>query len=291
VFTLEPHDINGDGVVNIDDLRFEYLEGDGDFRSAEVTKLRDEADIIITNPPFSLFREFVVWIMEGNKKFSIVGNLNSTTYKDVFDYIRNGEVWWGTKSSSKQMFLGAPNWYTEKVRTTKPRGSWWTEVDGKTVVGINNAIWFTNLDHGRRHEPLDLMSTEDNVKYSRHKEIRGRGYVHYDNYDAVEVKYFDAIPSDVDGLMGVSITFLDKFNPDQFEIVGITKTWDDSTGLKRKVYPAQTQVSRDGSRSRVGKLNDGAAIVVDEAPDKTYYIVDTTLYIQPYARLLIRHKR
>jgi len=154
---------------------------------------------------------------------------------------------------------------------------------------LGNSCWFTNIEHGRRHEPLQLMTMEDNLKYN--KKIAEVGYPKYDNYDAIEVGRVDAIPSDYDEMMGVPISFLDKYNPDQFEVLGITQSWDDISGLKLKSYPTQTQVSKTGSRSQVGKLNDGAAIRVDSPPDATHYEVDGELFVKPYCRILIRARR
>ena len=155
---------------------------------------------------------------------------------------------------------------------------------------LGNSCWFTNIDHGRRHQPLKLMTLSGNFKHSRHKEIRGRkDYLHYDNCDAIEVPYTDAIPSDYEGIMGVPISFLDKYCPEQFEIEGITKTW---FGFANKNYPEQTQVSKDGKLSKVTKLNDGATIELSEAPEsETYYIVDGKMFTQVYARVLIRKKQ
>jgi hypothetical protein len=148
-------------------------------------------------------------------------------------------------------------------------------------------MWFTNLDHGRRHQKLPLMTMAENLKFS--KNLRGKGdYDRYDNYHAIEVGTYKEIPSDFDGIMGVPITFLDKYNPDQFEIVGITKTWD---GGACKTYPTQTQVSIDGSESLVSKLNDGPAIKVSERPTgQTFYRVGNENFIQLYARVLIRRR-
>ncbi len=277
-FVLEPKDINGDGAVNIDDLQWEYLEGDGDFRSAEVTALRDEADIVITNPPFSLFRAFVAWLIQGGVKFSIIGNQNAITYADVFPLIKQGRLWLG-----KGFPRNVAHFYTPYAVYSP-----WVEQEGEGVVRVPGVQWFTNVDHGRRHEPLQLMSTVDNIKFSKHKGIRDVGYPTYDNYNAIEVPFVDAIPSDYDGVMGVPITFLGKYNPDQFEIIGITKTWD---GGASKVFPVQIQVSADGSESQVTKLNDGAAIELDAPPSgKTYYKVGEQYFVQAYARLLIRRK-
>jgi hypothetical protein len=154
---------------------------------------------------------------------------------------------------------------------------------------LGNSCWFTNLDHGRRHRPLPLMTTEENLKYSKHKELKGKkAYDRYDNYDAIEVPFTDSIPSDYGGVMGVPISFLDKYNPDQFEILGLTKTW---FGSANKKYPPQTQISSNGKKSEVTKLNDGATIKLSSPPTgQTYYMVDKNYYMQLYARVLIRHK-
>lgn len=210
LFTLLPEDVSGDGRVDIDDLRWEYLEGDGDFRSAEVTRLRDEADIIITNPPFSLFREYAIWLIAGGMRFAMIGHQNSITYKEIFLLIQADRMWLGR---------GFPR-NMAHFRTPYKVHSQWVEQEGEGIVRVPGIQWFTNIEHGRRHEPLQLMTMADNIKFSRHKEVRGTGYQQYDNYDAIEVPYTDAIPSDHDGAMGVPITFLNKYNPDQFEILG-----------------------------------------------------------------------
>ena len=161
--------------------------------------------------------------------------------------------------------------------------------DSTGIVKFRNCCWFTNIEHGRRHEPLSLMTEADNIKFSKHKEVKGIGYKRYDNYDAIEIPYTDAIPSDYRGVMGVPISFLDKYCPEQFEILGITKTW---FGGANKVYPEQIQVDKHGKRSRVTKLNDGATIELSEIPNgDTYYIVNEKMYQQVYARVLIRQKR
>ena len=270
-------DTKGDGVINLDDLQWDYLEGDGDFRSKEVTRLRDEADIIVTNPPFSLFREFFTWVMDAEKKFIVIANKNCTTYKEVFPHIINNQVWSGYRRWSGGMWFETKN---EK------------NVD-KIVHGVNMknvpTMWLTNVEHGRRHQSLRLMTIEENKRFSVHKEINGKGYTQYDNYDAIEVNYYDAIPSDYDGIMGVSVTYLDKYCPEQFEIVGITKTW---YGMANKVYPKQIQVDKKGKKSEVTKLNDGAVIEIDgPLEDETYYIVDGKYYKQMYARVLIRKRK
>jgi len=216
IFTLT-RDTNASGNIDIDDLEFDYLEGDGDFRSEEVTRLRDEADIIVTNPPFSLFREFVAWIFAGEKKFVIIGNQNAVTYKEVFPLIRENKIWLGNRFNQrvngKNMTFGVPDNYP-MTGTETEYGE-----DGKKYISVAGTGWFTNLDHGRRHQPLQLMTMADNLKFSSHKEIRENGYREFDYYDAINIPFTDAIPCDYTGYMGVPISFLDKFNPEQFEIV------------------------------------------------------------------------
>ena len=218
IFVLT-RDITGDGRINIDDLEWEYLEGDGDFRSKEVTRLRDEADIIVTNPPFSLFREFMAWIVEANKKFILIANKNCITYKEVFPLIKENKLWVGKTPMSEDLLFEIPKALINDFIQNGKEGSKYKIVDGK-VLGRSTSIWLTNIEHGRRHQPLQLMTMEDNLKYSKHKEIKGKPeYAHYDNYDAIEVPYTDAIPSDYEGVMGVPISFLDKYCPEQFEIL------------------------------------------------------------------------
>lgn len=215
IFILD-HDTNNSGTIDYDDLEWQYLEGDGDFRSAEVKALRDEADIIITNPPFSLFREFLAWIVEANKKFCIIGNQNAITYKEVFPLIKDNKMWLG------KGFSGGATHFISFYEDIATAGN-----HKEGMIRVSGVVWFTNLDHGRRHQPLQLMSMEDNIKYSRHKEIKGIGYQKYDNYDAIEVPFTDAIPSDYEGAMGVPITFLDKYCPEQFEIIKFRKGNDE----------------------------------------------------------------
>jgi hypothetical protein len=276
IFVLD-RDTNGDNRIDIDDLRWEYLDGDGDFRSHEITQLRNEADFIITNPPFSLFREFLKWIIDGGKQFSVIGNMNAITYKEVFPLLKDNKIWLGNGFTAGNAFFATPN--------AQKYGEGVLQDDG--LVKFRNCCWFTNIELGKRHEPLPLMTMADNLKFSRHKDLRGRKeYQHYDNYDAIEVPYTDAIPSDYTGAMGVPISFLDKYCPEQFKITGITKTW---FGGASKTYPEQTQVSKDGKESTVTKLNDGATLVLDTPPEnETYYKVGGKLYTQVYARILIQ---
>jgi hypothetical protein len=208
IFTLTK-DKTGDNRINIEDLGWQYMEGDGDFRSDEVKKLRNEADVIITNPPFSLFREFLTWIVEANKKFVIIGNKNCVTYKEVFPLIKNNRLWSGKTEWSGGLWFETKN--PDDVDKI---------INGKNMKNVSS-VWFTNIDHGRRHQPLPLMTMEENLKYSKHKNIQGKkSYDKYDNYDAIEVPFTDSIPSNYDGVMGVPISFLDKYSPEQFEILG-----------------------------------------------------------------------
>ena len=251
-FVLEPTDVSGDGIINIDDLRWEYLEGDGDFRSPEVTALRDDADIVITNPPFSLWREFVAWIVEGGKTFTIIGNSNATTYKEIFPLIQANRLWKGATGNSTDMVFGVPK--GAKVATAdrlKAEKLGYPSDDKRNYTRMGNSCWFTSIDHGRRHQPLQLMSIADNIKYSKHKEIKGIGYQSYDNYNAIEVPFVDAIPSDHNGVMGVPITFLDKHVPEQFEIVGTTESNDRDNVLRTRWYSSKE--CRDAYQARFGK--------------------------------------
>ena len=247
IFILE-RDITGDGRIDIDDLEWNYLEGDGDFRSKEVTALRDEADMIITNPPFSLFREFLAWIMTADKHFLIIGSMNCITYKEVFPLIKDNKIWLG-KSFNRG------NAYFKPVASVAYADGVYDKDTG--LVKFRNCIWLTNIDHGRRHEPLALMTMEKNLRFSRHKEIKGKGaYAKYENYDAIEVPYTDAIPADYAGVMGVPISFLDKYCPEQFEILGIDGgDMGTSYGISSNLTQAQCDaLFKEHKGFRKGKL-------------------------------------
>lgn len=265
IFVLEK-DVTGDGRINIDDLEWGYLDGDGDFRSEEVTKLRDEADIIVTNPPFSLFREFLAWIVEADKQFIVIGNMNAITYKETFPLIMNNQMWLGSTIHSGDREFQVPEEYPIKA------AGWRIDENGKKYIRVKGVRWFTNIDHGRRHEPLPLMTMADNLRYSKHKELKGKeAYDHYDNYDAIDIPFTDAIPSDYDKVMGVPISWLDKYCPEQFEIVGITERGNEY-GLRTRVY----------TKSDSPKYSDWNCRATIKVDDK----------IQPvYARILIRKKQ
>lgn len=215
IFTLTK-DKNKNGKIDYDDLEWDYLEGDGDFQSDEVKKLRDEADIIVTNPPFSLFRDFVAWILEANKKCLIIGQIGMATYKEIFPEIKNNNLWIGVTCNNEDMVFEVPEG-AEVNPKDREKAARMGYVGNYTRQG--NACWFTNIDHGRRHAPLSLMTMEENLKYSKHKDLKENGYLSYFNYDGIDIPYVDAIPSDFEGVMGVPTSFLDKYNPEQFEIV------------------------------------------------------------------------
>lgn len=267
IFVLD-RDVTGDNRINIDDLQWQYLEGDGDFRSKEIRKLRDEADIIITNPPFSLFREFVAWLIESGKQFIIIGNMNAISYKEVFPLIKENKIWMGVSIHSGDREFGVPDTYPLDA------SGWRIDEKGNKYIRVKGVRWFTNVDHGRRHEPMQLMTMAENFKHSKHKDIRGRdNYIHYENYDAIEVPYSDAIPSDFDGKMGVPLTFLDKYCPEQFEIIGQTQG-DSGKDLGLKPYPRELKKLNKS-------LRDG----------QLYFMDENGIPQKPYARVLIRKKQ
>lgn len=285
LFILD-RDVTGDGRIDIEDLQWSYLEGSGDFNSDEVRALRDESDFIITNPPFSLFRKFFAWIMESGKKFLLICNKNCISYKEVFGHFRDNQMWCGKTPMGADMLFSMPPEIEDLFINNEKEGSKYKIVNGR-VMGRSASVWFTNIEHGRRHEPLQLMTKANNLRFSKHKELRCQlDYPHYDNFNAIDVPFVDAIPSDYDGIMGVPISFLGKYCPEQFKIIGITQSWD---GQACRIYPEQIQVAKNGKRSRVTKLNDGAAIKVAEPPEnEVYYIVGEELFTKAYVRILIQ---
>jgi hypothetical protein len=222
-FVLTREDFNGDGLVNVNDIQWEYLDGDGDFRSDEVTALRDEADIVITNPPFSLFRAFMTWLAAGDVRFSVIGRLTAISYKEVFSLIKANKVWLGNNYAHNggAMFYEIPESVANLDQVREVR----TDKDGKKtyITRVQGVRWFSNIEHGRRHEPLQLMTAADNKKFIKRKEVKDALYKKYDNFRAIEVPRVEAIPSDHSGVLGVPVSFLDKHNPDQYEILGLTE--------------------------------------------------------------------
>jgi hypothetical protein len=275
IFTLT-QDKTGDGKIDVNDLEWTYLEGDGDFRSKEIMKLRDEADIIITNPPFSLFRVFLPWIMDADKQFLIIGNMNSIGLKELFGYIKENKVWLGATNFNKGMYFKVPNDFVYNDTYKFER-----EQNGEKVNRVPGVCWFTNIDHGKRHQRIPLMSMQDNIKYSKHKEIKGVGYQNYDNYNAIDIPFADAIPSDYDGVMGVPISFLDKYSPEQFEIVGICENLD-LYSLKTKLYTSaeckQAYFDKFGKKGTYD-LNASGVVIRNNQFEKVY------------TRVLIKHKK
>jgi hypothetical protein len=269
-------DLDGDGAIALNDVKLLLeqngnvvtpLTGNGDFRSPECIALLGEADIVVTNPPFSLFREYVAQLIEHDKQFLIVGHQNAITYKEVFPLIQDGKMWLGYGFKGGATHFTAPH-YQDYAASGDHRVG---------MIRVSGVVWFTNLDHRKRHKKLPL-----------YKEYTPDEYPHYDNFDAINVDKTADIPEDYDGTMGVPITFLDKHNPDQFEILGITKTW---FGAAIRKYPPQIQVSASGQRSEVTKLNDGPALLIGGPIAKTYYMVGDNYFRQLYARILIGRKR
>ena len=257
-------DTNQNGRIDIDDLEWHYLEGDGDFRSEEVCKLRDEADIIVTNPPFSLFREFVAWIVSAHKKFLIIGSQGSVGYKEIFPLIKENQIWLGNGFDSGNAYFkfnGDTSGFANGV---------YNQETG--LVKFRNCCWITNIEHGRRHEPMKLMSMKDNLRFSKHKDLIENGYVKYENYDAIDVPYTDSIPVDYEGIMGVPVTFLDKYCPEQFSIIGFGSGYlGQSIGIKG-IPPEHKKLMK--GHSAAGDL----------------YMMVNGLPKVPYARILIRKK-
>src|SRR6185437_9153442 len=289
-------DEDGDGAANIDDVKL-FLKRNkaarialkvddrypgGDFRSLECIALLKEADIVVTNPPFSPFREYITQLIEHGKKFLIIGNVQAITYKEVFPLIKADKLWMGVTIHSGDREFRVPDHYPMNAAGCR------VDENGVKYIRVKGVRWYTNLDHGHRHQKLPLMTMEDNLRFSKHKEINGKAaYGRYDNFNAIEVPFTDAIPSNYDGMMGVPVTFLDKYNPDQFEILGYEKSYH----LQTRKYEIQLQVDKSGKKGNVTKLNDGAAIKVDRAPtDQTYYVVDGEYYIQQYKRIFIRRR-
>ena len=201
---------NDNRVPNAEEIGTEDLDGDGDFRSKECIDLLKQADIVVTNPPFSLFREYLEQLIKYDKKFIIIGNKNAITYKEIFKLIKDNKMWVGNTPMSTDMLFDVPVDFAQGLVANKKEGSGYKIING-VIKGRSQSIWFTDLDISKRHEELILYKTyEGNEKE----------YPKYDNYDAINVDKTKEIPEDYPGAMGVPITFLDKYNPEQFEILG-----------------------------------------------------------------------
>lgn len=286
-------DEDGDGAANVTDVELflkrnkaarTALKGSdefpgGDFRSPECVALLKEADIVVTNPPFSLFREYVAQLVRHGKKFLIIGNMQSITYKEIFPLIRDDKLWLGVTIHSGDREFRVPDHYPLAA------AGWRIDDNGIKYIRVKGVRWWTNLDHGRRHQMLPLMTMAENLKFSKHKEIKGRtSYDRYDNFEAIEIPFTDAIPSDYDGVMGVPISFLDKYNPEQFEILGnddfgypATKTY----GSKKKI------IDGEASRSNTGTLR--CVLRATSFGPGTYFDVGYPVR-GVYRRIFIRHR-
>lgn len=276
IFILEK-DNNNDKKIDINDLNWEYLKGNGDFRSDEIKKLRDEADIIITNPPFSLFRKFLAWIIEANKKFIIIGNLNTVANRDIFPLIKNNQMWFGATcfNGGATYFIGPKELY-DPSKMSNEKHSYIK--DGKLYWRVNGVRWYTNIDHGVRHKPMQLMTAKDNLRFNlslvkKFKEkYKTDDYPKYENYDAIEVPTASAIPLGYEGEMGVPVSFMDKYCPEQFEIIGIGIG---ELGKQLKITPIPKEIDEKlPGHSSVWRL----------------YIMAGDEAIVPFSRIIIKFK-
>lgn len=265
LFDAGKHDTHGKLFTltrehNADEVRFEgYLQGDGDFRSEEVRALRDEADVIITNPPFSMFRDFLAWIMGAGKEFVIIGTQNAITYKEVFPLLKNNAIWLGYGFKNNVGYFYAPEYEDYATAGQHKEG----------FIRVSGVMWFTNLDHGKRHERLLLDTMAHNLKFNKKLKKRFETdfgkleYPTYDNYDAIEVPFTECIPSDYDGVMGVPITFMDKYNPEQFELVGATESegrgfsmglWHEKSGVAQALVTGKRVYKRLFIKKKAGAV-------------------------------------
>jgi hypothetical protein len=211
VYLIYEGDKNGNKVLKPEKIRIKHLKGDGDFRSEECIELLKQADIVVTNPPFSLFREYAAQLVEYDKKFLIIGNVNAITYKESFKLIKENKMWLGASIHSGDREFGVPDDYPLNAAGYR------IDSDGKKYIRVKGVRWFTNLDYKERHEDLILYKTYNPQEYPK-----------YDNYDAINVDKTADIPYNYGGFMGVPITFLDKYNPEQFEIKGIDRYVEDN---------------------------------------------------------------
>lgn len=287
----EVHDFDGDGEFNLKDIAQQLKENknnewaplkeDGDFRSKECVELLEQSNIVVTNPPFSLFREYIKQLFDYQKKFVIIGNMNAITYKEVFPLIKENKLWFGPSITSGDREFQVPDSYPINA------AGWRVDEEGRKFLRIKGVRWFTNLDHGRRHQPLPLMTMSDNLKYSKHKEIKGKdSYDHFDNYDVIEIPFTDAIPSDYEGVMGVPISFLDKYSPDQFEILG-SDAYDETPPTKK--YSKKLKVV-NGVRMKSNTGTMGCVIRRDDYGSGTYFDVGYPVQAV-YKRIFIKHKK
>ena len=277
------YDVTGDGGVDMFDVaelfkshenELTELEGDGDFRSEECLALLDEADIVVTNPPFSLFREYVATLMEHEKHFIIIGNVNAITYKEIFPLLKDNLMWIGASIHSGDRAFYVPDDYPLNAAGCG------VDEDGRKFIRVKGVRWYTNLDYKQRHDELILV-----------KRYSCQAYKTYDNYDAINVDKTADIPCDYSGAMGVPITFLDKYSPDQFEIIALGHLKDNFTPNKTYINPKKHR--KDGSIVSGESLNSDLAYMVSDKPaGQVYYSADNAsgYLVVPYARILIRNK-
>ncbi|MCX6053189.1 MAG: adenine-specific methyltransferase EcoRI family protein [Campylobacterales bacterium] len=265
-------DLNGDGKIDALDKFKTPLEQNGDFRSNECIKILEEADIVVTNPPFSLFRDYVAQLDEYGKKFIIIGHQNATKYKEIFKLIKDNKLWLGYG------FHGGAAHFINKHYEDYATAS--DHKDG--MIRVSGVTWLTNLEFKKRHEDLILYKKYNETEYPR-----------YDNYDAIEVCITKDIPMDYNGIMGVPITFLAKYNPDQFDIVGMTSGRDEFEATPTKKYINPKQINKDGSVTNGSKVNTSSTILLDKKPDGVYYTADNINgYLKVlYTRFLIKNKK
>ncbi len=281
----EVPDANNDGAIDLSDVEYLLknarnvltpLAGDGDFRSAECLALLEEADIVVTNPPFSLFREYTAQLIEHGKQFLILGNQNAITYSEIFKLIKENRLWLGYDNGGEKWFR-VPDDYNHTTTESRIK----TE-GGVRYQSMGNIFWFTNLDTTKRHDTITM-----------YKQYSADEYPRYDNYDAIEVGRYADIPYDFDGAMGVPITFLDKYNPDQFEILGWTRGRNDFEAWPTKRYVNARQIKLDGTESSGGKVNTGPTLLLALRPAKgTVYVADGVdgYLVQTYMRIIIRNR-
>ena len=280
----EVPDMNGDGAVDLSDIELllrsdnnnlTILDGDGDFRSEECIEFLKESDVVVTNPPFSLFREYVAQLIKYKKKFLIIGNQNAITYKEIFPLIKDNKLWLGNSIHSGDREFRIPDHY--EVRSKSLR----IDEKGRRYIRVVGVRWYTNIDYKARHDELILYKHYSNEEYPK-----------YDNYDAINVNKTCDIPEDYKEIMGVPITFLDKYNPDQFEIIGLAPERG-GFKLQNRRYENAIQHNRDGSTQGGNKVNDGPVLTYDEKPNKyPYYTAsNSNKYLQVlYARILIKRR-
>ena len=253
-------DKSGNNVPDAEEIGIKHLQGDGDFRSKECIELLKQADIVVTNPPFSLFREYVAQLVEYDKKFVIIGNLNALTYRDIFKLVKENKLWFGHSIHSGDREFRVPQDYPLNAAGSR------VDEEGNKYIRVKGVRWYTNLDFNERHEDLILYKTYNEEEYPK-----------YENFDAINVDVTKDIPVDYAGAMGVPITFIDKYNPDQFEIIGLGIS---NSGIEIGVEPYKPEHKK--YRKEIQKRG---------AVDGDLYMMKNGIVEVPYARILIKNKK